>query len=210
MALVTLADLKTFMGIDTLDVSQDAIITIFQDAVEQTVINYCDTDFTIQTVTNERHDLQNSDILTPENYPITSVDAVYLGIDTSGSNGILLDPTLYDWDEGAIYFRDEGVGRMRRGARVDYKWGYSAVPPDVKMAIYYSVKAMLQRHNKNAEDTGGGIQKKDESQTAAGTGNAKAGSVWDAMTGLPSAAVALIQNYRTFEFPAAGMAQRNR
>jgi len=29
------------------------------------------------------------------------------------------------------------------------------------------------------------------------------------MTGLPNAAVALLANYRTYEFPAAGMAQRN-
>jgi len=208
MALTTLADIKIFMGIDALDTSQDVILTMFKDAIEASVINYCDSDFTIQTVTNERVDGLRSDVIVPENYPVTDVDAVYTDVESDGSGGLLVDASLYDWDEGAIYYRFEGGGRSRRGLRIDYKWGYASVPADVKMAVYYSVKAMNQRHNKNNEDTGAGISKKDESQT--GAGGTGGGSVWDKLTGLPTAAIALLQNYRTFEFPAAGMAQRNR
>jgi len=133
MALTTLADIKVFMGIDPLDTSQDALLTMFKDAIESSVINFCDSDFTIQTVTNERVDGQRSDIIITENFPITDVDAVYVDVMADGSLGILLDPTEYDWDEGSIYLRWQNTPKARRGIRIDYKWGYASVPADVKM-----------------------------------------------------------------------------
>jgi hypothetical protein len=206
MALTTLADIKVFLGIEPSDTSQDALITMFKDSIEETIINYCDTDFTIQTVVNERVDGLRSDVITPDNYPITDVDAVYFDVEVDGTGGWLLDASReYDWDDGAIYLRGNQTPFARRGVRIDYKWGYASVPANVKMCVYISTKAMMQRHNKNTEDVGS-ISKQDESQQVGGMG---VNGIWDTETGLPNAAVALIKDYRTFEFPASGMAQRN-
>ncbi len=206
MALTTLADVKTFLGIDAGDTSQDALITMFKDAVEQAVINFCDTDFTIQTVTNEILDGIRADVIVPRNFPITDVDAIYVACQPDGTGGILLDGTRdYSFNESAITLRGQHTPFSRACVRVDYKWGYATVPADVKMAVYQSIKAEMQRYSRNTEDVNS-RSKGDESENYGGTG---VNGVWDSATGLPKTIVAKLSNYRTFEFPTAGMAQRN-
>lgn len=207
MSLVTFANLKVFLGIDPLDTAQDAIIAMFQASVEASVINFCDTDFTIQTVTNEIVDGILADVIVPRNYPITAVDAVILGVYPDGTNGFALDPTRdYAFTESAITLRGNQTPFSRAAVRIDYKWGYPSVPGDVAMAVYQSVKTEMQRYNRNTEDLSS-RSKGDESE---GYGNGGgAGSIWDTSTGLPKTVVAKLSNYKTFEFPMAGMAQRN-
>jgi len=203
MSLVSLSDLKLFLGIT--DNSQDALLTMFQTSVEQSIINFCETDFTIKTVTNELSDGIRSDVITPKNYPITAVDAVIFNVDPDGSDGYTLDPAFdYTFNESAIYLRGQHTPFSRAIVRIDYKYGYSAVPADVKMCVYQSVKAELQRYERKTEDLAS-RSKQDESESYGGGG----GNVWDSLTGLPKTIVAKLQYYKSYEFPHAGMAQRN-
>jgi len=207
MSLVTLDNIKTFLGIELSDTSQDVLLTMFQESVEASIIAFCDSDFSIKTVVNEIHDGIQSDVIVPRNYPITDVDAVYMGVYPDGTNGILLDPTReYSFSESSIVLRGQITPFARSSVRVDYKWGYASVPGDVKMAVYQSVKAESQRHARNTEDISS-RSKGDESESY-GNGSG-AGSIWDSATGLPKTIVAKLANYKTFEFPTAGMAQRN-
>lgn len=206
MSLVTLANIKVYLGIASDDTSQDALITMYQEQIEQAVINYCDTDFTLKTETREILDGFRADVITPKNYPITAVSAVYVGVNADGTGGTQLDAQNdYHFSESAIYLHYSHTPFARGVVAVSYSWGYDGVPADVKMAIYHSVKASLQRHSRNVEDVRS-RSKGDESESFGGTGK---GGIWDNQTGLPNTALAMLQNYKTLEFPSVGMAQRN-
>jgi hypothetical protein len=203
MALTTLDEIKTFLGIPLVDTSKDALLTMFKDSVETSVINFCDTDFTIKTVTNEVLDGVRSDVIIPHNTPIVSITAVRLGVEMDGSGGLLLDTIEYNFDDSGITLRNVHTPFSRGAVRVDYTWGYAAVPADVKMCVYQSVKAEYQRYKRNSEDVNS-RSKGDESESYGGINSA-----WDSYTGLPKQIMAKLQHYKLYEFPLINTAQRN-
>ncbi len=200
--LVTLADLKTFL--DITDNSQDTLLTTLKDGVEQSIINYCETDFSTKVVTGELVSGTKSDVIVPLNFPLISVQAVKFGVEVDGSGGYALDATRdYYKDEGGIYLVSTHSPRSRGRIRIDYTWGYAAVPADVKLAVYQAVKVELQRYSTNTE-AGMGRSKGDESETGGSSVN-----LMDPLTGLPKTVVAKLQAYKVYEFPNLPMAQRN-
>lgn len=205
MALTTLNGLKGFLGIDLSDTSKDALLTVFKDSVESSVIAFCDTDFTAKTVTGEIQDGVKADVIVPQHSPIISVQAVIIYCDVTGAGGSTLDAaTDYYFDEGAIILKNLTTPFNRGIVRLDYTWGYGAVPAQVILAVYQSVKAEYQRHKKNTEDVSS-RSKGDESESY-GVGP---GGAWDAYTGLPKQIMAKLQPFKTYEFPLINTAQRN-
>jgi hypothetical protein len=205
--LVTLNDIKTFLGIPLVNTEYDAILTVFQESVEQSIINYCQTDFATHAIVGppgEILDGGRQDVLIPKNFPIISVERVYFNVNVDGTGGYQLGSTDYFYDEGSITLRSQHAPFARGIVRLDYTYGYAAVPGDVKAAVYQSVKAEFQRYKKNSEDISS-RSKGDESESF-GTGNSGA---WDPLTGLPRQIVAKLQAYRLYEFPNINMAQRN-
>ena len=204
MSLVTLADIKVFLGIAPADTSQDALITMFQQSVEQSVINYCESDFTAKVISGipgEILDSGRSDVLVPKNFPIISVEEVWFNVEADGTGGFKLDGTRdYYHDEGAIILRTVYSPFSRGIIRLNYTWGYTGVPADVKMSVYQSVKAEMQRYNRNTEDLSS-RSKEGESESYRDS--------WDALTGLPTQIVAKLQPYKVYEFGNIAMAQRN-
>lgn len=201
MSLTTLDDVKTFLGIELSNTDRDALITMFKDSVEASVIEYCEHDFTPQVVTNERNDGGQSDTLVPEGYPIISVQAVKINVQADGSGGDTLDSSAYYHDDSGIFFLWQHTPFRRGAIRVDYTWGYASVPANVKMCVYQAVKAELQRYDANAEHIG--------SRSKNGESESMGTSVWDDLTGLPKTIVAKLQPYKRLEFPSAHYAQRN-
>lgn len=204
MALTNLDDVKTFLGIPLTDTSKDTVLTMFKESVEQSIINFCNTDFTAKIVVNEVLDAIRSDVIVTKNCPILSVQKVMIHNDMDGTNGVELDTKQYYFDENAIMLRDVFTPFSRGMVRIDYTWGYAHVPADVKMVVYQSVKAEYQRYKQNTENVGS-RSKGDESESF-GTG---ANGAWDPYTGLPKQIVAKLQAYKVYEIPLVSMAQRN-
>lgn len=199
MALTTLAEVKAYLGIA--DTSQDALIEILRPAVEELVIAFCDSDFEQKTITNEIHDGSNSDVIVPYNYPVISIDAVYLGVNTLGQDGTLLPTTdYYKDDDGSVILRSRVTPFYRGSVRIDYKHGYTAVPATVKLCIYQVVKAEMQRRKSNTENLSSRA-KDGESESF--------NAAWDKRTGLPVQIMSKLEMFRNKEFPLTGMAQRN-
>lgn len=205
MSLTTLDENKIYQGIKLTDTSQDVIIEIFREAVEQAILNFCECSFepiVIAGPPGEILDSDNSDIIVPKNSPIISVEKLFVGVDVDGTGGSELDQDRdFYTDENSIILRDTRTPRGRGLLRVDYTYGFAAVPPDVKLAVFQSVKAEMQRKKRNAEDITS-RSKNGESESYSGA--------FDPKTGLPKAAIAKVQAYRTYEFPNIGSAQRNR
>jgi len=197
MPLTTLADNKAYLGIDSGDTTQDALIEIFRKSVEQSVINYCEVDFQSHVATNERLDGLDADVIVPKFFPIISVQAIKFG----ASDASPLDSENYYFDTTGIILTTMNTPFYRGIVYLDYTYGYASVPDDVKLCVYQSVKAEYQRKSRNAEDISS-RSKEGESESYS--------SAWDPKTGLPKAVISKLQAYRVYECPQIGMAQRNK
>lgn len=200
MSLVTLADIKVYMGIQPSDTGQDALLTIFQEAVEQQVLNFCDCSFESTVVEDEVHDGIRADIITPHNIPIISVQEVAIDVLPGGNGTPLVAEQDYYHDENAITLIFRQTPFYRGAVRISYTHGYASVPADVKLAVYEAVKANYQSRKNNREGVAS-RRKQDEAEGYTGA--------WDPRSGLPTSVVGKLQTYRVIEFPNVNMAQRN-
>ena len=200
MALTTLAENKAYLGIT--NGSKDTLIEIIRPAVEEQIIAYCDTNFEEKTVTKEMHDGIESDVIVPYNFPVIQITAVYIGCDVNGENGRLLEADeYYVDDDGSVILRSSTTPFLRGNVRLDYKHGYTSVPSTIKLCVYQTVKAELQRQQRNTEDISS-RSKEGESESY--------GSAWDSKSGLPKQILGKLDPYKAREIPLAGMAQRNK
>jgi hypothetical protein len=196
-------DIKPWLGIKPTDTSQDAFLTMINAAVEQSIKNYCETDFESHVVTKEILDGNDSDIIIPKNIPIISVQAIYFSCDTAGDNGYLVEVLNYQVLEHSIVLQIGRTPFCRSRVRVDYTYGYAALPADVKLVAIQAVEAEFRRKNEKSL-IGGRRSKKDESEE---TGSQMV--EWDGKTGIPKVLVYKLSPYKSFEFPCQPMAQRN-
>lgn len=199
MSLVTLADIKVYMGITTN--TEDALLSIFQESVEAAVLNFCDCVFVPTVVVNEISDGNRADVIVPKNIPINSIQGLWVDCHPDGTLGTLLvQGTDYYFDQNAITLVTRSTPNYRGNIRLDYTHGYATTPGDIKHAVYEAVKANYQRRKRNAEDIGS-RSKDNESE------NYKGG--WDTRSGLPANVAAKLQIYKVYEFPNINTAQRN-
>jgi len=196
-------EIKPWLGIKAGDTSQDAFLTLINASVEQSIKNYCETDFETHAITKEILDGNDSDIIVPRNMPILSVQAIYFYCDTAGENGSLIDPLCYQVLEHSIVLQSVTTPFCRSRVRMDYTYGYASLPADVKLVSLQGVEAEFRRKNDKTL-IGGRKSKKDESEE---TGAAVV--EWDNKTGLPRVLIFKLTPYRSYEFPSQPMAQRN-
>jgi hypothetical protein len=204
LQFVTLNEIKGWIGIELVNTEHDTVLTLIGEAIEQSVLNYTEAQFALQTVVGELVDGNQSDVITPRNAPIHSIQGLYFGSESDGTGGDLVDPADYHVGEDAITMRHIGSPRGRYMVRIDYKWGYDGVPSDVKLAILQASEAEFRRKGRKSIGLAG-RSKKDESERFSGGDS----SAWDTKTGLPVEVVSKLRPYKRFEFPTQPMATRN-
>jgi len=196
-------DIKPWLGIPALSTSHDSVLTIINEAMEQAILNYTETDFAEHTVTNEIHDANESDVIIPRYTPVRSVQAIYLYSDVNGVNGSLLDSARYYLVDDTIVLNGLKTPFGRSLIRLDYKWGYTGLPADIKLCMLQAIDAEFRR--KGAKTLGvASRSKKDESESL----NSGVGE-WDEKSGLPKVLAYKLSSYKSFEFPNQPMAARN-
>jgi hypothetical protein len=123
-------------------------------------------------------------------------------VSADGSGGDVVDTNNYIVDETGIRLRrGYYTTKSRATIKVSYTYGYSTLPNDVRLAILQAVKAEMQRHSADTEHI--------NSRTKEGE-REDYGGAWDEATGLPKQVLPKLRHYKLRDFPAAGMAQRNR
>ena len=200
-ALVSLDIIKSWLGIVGTD--YDVTLEIIRDAVEQSVLQYCETSFTLEEVENEVTDGTNSDTIIPKKYPIDSVQELRFGVGTDGTGGSVVSSADYQVKPDAIILKGFTTPKGRANIAIDYKYGYSGLPSDVKLAIIQAVEAEYRRKSKKSIGVAS-RSKEGESETYKNDVGA-----WDQKSGLPKEVVYKLQPYKTFEFPTQPMATRN-
>jgi len=193
-ALISSEIFEAFTGLDPLTMTEGEkeIAELLVNAACQQIVQFAGRQFKSGTFT-EVWDGQDSDLLIPSEYPITSVTSIKFAY--FGGQGTLIDPSLYaiDTSKTCIQFRD-GISTTRGVATVEivYIAGYSSIPPDLQLAT------LLQYKFLSSLSAGGGmlgldsISKMQESQR-------KDSSI--RRGGLVSEVVGILESYRRTDAP---------
>jgi uncharacterized phiE125 gp8 family phage protein len=147
MALITLAELKTFMSVT--DASQDTLLQIFVDSTDAFVKNYTHRALESAEYTAEIYDGPGTPMLTLKEYPVTEIDEIIqwdeeveLSTDITDSDGYYLKD-----DYGIVYHRtcwDRGRGIIT----ATYTAGYATIPSDLKHACLACATFFVNMSNK--------------------------------------------------------------
>lgn len=134
LALTTLANLKTFMGIKAGDVNadRDAALAMLITQCSMQVENYVQRPLDSVQRT-EYYDGTSSDQLITSQYPVTAISLV----EVNGSAVVAAaTPMQAGWwldNHGVILTGGLRFTRGRRNVKVTYTAGYATVPPDLEL-----------------------------------------------------------------------------
>ena len=137
MAIITLSDLKSFLGIS--DNSKDANLQIFVDSANEFVPRYCRRVFDSTAYVKELYDGPGTNKLILNQYPIISIEGIWEYGDPVSERGVYT--SILDID--GYYIKDPRSGiiyhglcwQLGRGSiEVSYTAGYATIPADLKHA----------------------------------------------------------------------------
>jgi len=138
-ALITLADLREYLQVETADGYDDQLERTI-NAVSRWFANRCNRKFPSQELT-EYYDGDNGDTLFTKNYPITSTAttiSIWISTDTPRSYGddekVDSDSILIYGDEGKIVLDDDYFDKGPQSVKITYTAGYSTIPYDLQEA----------------------------------------------------------------------------
>lgn len=152
MAIITLSELKTFLGIS--GTSEDAQLTPMVAMVNKYLVNYVDRDIEETTYEDELYDGPGTVALTLRNYPIIEVSSVMC-------NNIEVEEVSYEdrMDNGTdgYWIKDPELGILWRSGLwprgrgiilISYTAGYETIPDDVKYAAYVAASYLRRIQKK--------------------------------------------------------------
>lgn len=143
-ALVTLDELKSFMGIALSDISKDPALSIYINGISNKIEKTVGRKIMAADYI-EKYPGTNSNELVLKHFPINAVTAVTYVCENQDS--ISIDEYQYDIeDEEGILYKDNGwllegfssyMSRLtnypQRHIRVEYNGGFADAPPDLKL-----------------------------------------------------------------------------
>lgn len=148
MSIITLAEFKSYAEIS--NPKHDTKLQALVDFVNSYIENFCNVEFSETIVLQKKLTSTNGiDLLIPY-YPLVSVQELRY-------NGDVVDPSIYEvnTDLGSIdsltYF-----GTKRFAFEVDFTYGYSAVPADLKLAAMELVAHYQKREFTKSRNLGNG------------------------------------------------------
>lgn len=182
MALCTLSDLKSWLGIDTLDTSKDTILTMISNAISKKYEGYCGTKLEETVITNELYEGSgNTNSLVLKNINVSSIqkiefllndvwETIYeykeLPLETIDTYNLTLDnengiiklntyiPSKTGYD---ILTSNPNYMVKYPNVRVSYTCGFNPIPSDL---AYICLKSSSRQYSR---EVGGSLQAKSES-----------------------------------------------
>ena len=153
-ALITIDEARSFLlEDDTADIGTKLdLIKRLINGISVAAETYCARKILARDFANEDYDGNGSDTLQLKNYPINSIDSIYLDTDRNfGATTLIASTDLIIYAEegkvrrkGITIMIDEETGKIirtscfsagRKNVRVNYNAGYVTVPEDIKFAV---------------------------------------------------------------------------
>lgn len=202
-AYVTRAEAKAYLGLETGNTAYDDLIDDWILVVSEAIDAWTESRFDGPiVVTGEIKEARRQDIIIPKRWPMLSVQQIVLNVLADGTGGSVLPATEYNFDEVEIRLRWLTLPFQRGYLRLDYTWGYAAVPARVKLATKLGVEGYFRM--KKSQSVGIKIRSK-EGESISFDG------AWNQQAGLPGPAVSLLSDFRRIDFDLgdATIATRN-
>ena len=182
MALCTLSDLKSWLGIDALDTSKDTILTMIINSVSKKYESYCGTKLEETTIVNELYEgsgntnslcLKNINvskinkieflindawetIYEYKELPLETIDLYNLTLDNE--NGIIkLDTYIPSKNGYDVLTSNPNYTVKYPNVRVSYVCGFNPIPADL---AFICMKSSARQYTR---EVGGSLQAKSES-----------------------------------------------
>jgi len=152
--LVTLADMKAYLGIDSGDTSYDAFLTLQIQIISEAIESYCRRKFTSATYIQKfyyEEMMEKSkviDTLQLYHYPTSAVSEV-AEIEDSTSEITILAANEYRVNSSVAWVSRKNYQDFFQSGnivQVTYTAGYTTIPFTIQNAVYSLVK---ERYNKN-------------------------------------------------------------
>lgn len=158
MSLVALNDLKTYLGIDLIDTSQDSFLNSEIALFDETVQNYCNRIFEVNSYTEVIHydDFRDYNEHTLYHFPvatITSIKEKYVGMDDVTRNYRLNKKTgtivlVDEYNVKEMLFNNYSMGAS---LEIIYSAGYATVPLEIQEAVKSLIQARYNRKNSGVD-----------------------------------------------------------
>lgn len=193
MALATLAQLKTQLGIKQSEVQYDAKLNLYLLAASAWCENYCDRSLEAQNIT-ELFNGNRTNYLNPHQYPILSVSELRI----SGSRDWLASDTLIPPNQYGITNDAIGIsyyaGFFPKGydvIRLVYRAGYEQIPDDLQLACLWTAE-WFYLHNSRGDSGRTSVSKQGESVGV--------------LADFPPMVKSILSDYKRLSIPASAIA----
>jgi hypothetical protein len=146
--LVSLADMKEYLGLSDDDATRDDRIGYFINIVSEFVDSYCNREI-LQGVHTEYHDGPGDSVIMLNQAPVASNPTPTVFVDPdhewSADDKVAEDDWWIDETAGELW-RKDGVWPLgRRNVRVIYTAGYTTVPYDLQLSVFEAVAYLRSR-----------------------------------------------------------------
>lgn len=139
--LTTLASVKSYLNIDTLNTGNDAELSRLITVTSGLIRNWINRDLTTAVYSDKLNGTNSINIMVP-NYPITSIASITIG-------GLLIPIADYIYDDTVITLlngRYAPNGKMN--VVVNYTAGYATVPPEVDQVCVEMVSKKFKHRDR--------------------------------------------------------------
>lgn len=170
MALITLSDTKTYLGITSSD--YDTLLNMFIGQISAEIETYLDRQLEEQEYASEvlkfvysNNDAQNNPLLDvrgqrpqcfTKEYPISSSPAPAI---TQDGDSVDTDDYYIDYDEGVINW-NRGVSDADNKLLITYTAGYATIPDDIQAVAMEGVKQAFNNSGSASQGSGNVKSKK--------------------------------------------------
>jgi len=150
--LITVEDVKNFLGIDTPKDFQEQQLTAIVDGVNASVSNYCDRKLFSSGPITEWLNGNGRAIMQLKEYPLVSVTSVTYYDELETATAVIAGDYWANSDSGQLELRSAAAHgsrwiRGRHNYKVAYTAGYAAaaIPDDLKLACLTWAAVLFQR-----------------------------------------------------------------
>jgi len=156
--LTTLASVKEYLGIKSVDNNSDAVINTVISNVSKLIKNYCGRDL-VSTSYTEYYNGNGKRHLRVKQYPITEITEINDDDDNvwDSTTEIVLTDVLYSSKTSGAELANLGIVALRDNVfslglaniKISYTAGYSSIPSDLELAAKRLVGANLKEGKEN-------------------------------------------------------------
>jgi hypothetical protein len=147
--LCTVDNVKSYIGINTIDSTEDALIETLIDAVSTMFVSYCGRGFESATYTEYYSGNDYPNTVYTNNFPIITVSGIYDDTSWTFGSDTLISGSNYMVDDISITLLPGYVfSAGKKNIKVIYTAGYSTIPSDIKQACIEEAARKYKRKDR--------------------------------------------------------------